>query len=632
MSSFLRPFRLLRELRRRRVLKVAAIYAAVAWLVIQIAETSFPYLSLPGWAVTLVIVLALSGFPFALVLSWAYDLTPDGVERTPADERMRAEDRRTRGVGENASMGEERDRAPGRSAAATARSRAPVFAAGAVIAMLGSVAYFAGSRAEPEAGDTAPAAFRSIAVLPFVNMSAEASNEYFSDGLTEELLNGLAQVDGLRVAARTSAFAFKGVNENVTEIGRRLNVEAVLEGSVRRTGDKLRITAQLINVADGYHLWSETFDDHHREDIFAIQDEIARAIVQKLLPRFAGGDVAAVHGSTSDVQAYDEYLKGRYAFWQGTSENNLRAAIRHYEAAVERDPGYALAWAGLSDAWMLLGGEHARPTDVFPQAKAAALRALELDDQLAEGYVALASISWFYDWDWEAAERNYRRSFSVNRAVYTRCICYVWYLAVLGDYDAAVREGERVRALDPAGHLPLTTLAQMYHLAGRHDDARATLRVLEEAGSSSAVIPRLRAWLAWDAGRREEAVATLERFRDGFAERGGFAETAPARAVAELAYMYGQTGRAGEARQLAGALHERAAGRYVPPELVAAAFAAAGDDADAAAWLDRAVEGRSNLGMFSAFPVSRALQHVPRYRAALLRVGVPMRGSTAPLM
>jgi adenylate cyclase len=631
MSSLLRPERLLRELRRRRVLQVAAIYAAVAWLVIQIAETAFPYLSLPDWAVTLVIVLALSGFPFALVLSWAYDLTPDGVKRTgPADDRPRAAGRRNRGAGRRGLAANEPIPVADGPATATGRSRMPVLAAGAFIAVLAS-AYFVASGPGPEAAEMEPVTFRSIAVLPFVNMSAEAANEYFSDGLTEELLNVLAQVEGLRVAARTSAFAFKGVNEDVTEIGRRLNVETVLEGSVRRTGDRLRITAQLINVADGYHLWSENFDDHHREDIFAIQDEIARAIVQKLLPRFTAADAApVVHGSTADVQAYDDYLKGRYAFWQGTSEDNLRAAIRHYEAAVERDPDYALAWAGLSDAWMLLGGEHARPTEVFPQAKAAALRALGLDDQLAEGYVALASISWFYDWDWEAAERNYRRSFSVNRAVYTRCICYAWYLAVLGDYDGAVREGERVRALDPAGQLPLTTLAQMYHLAGRFDDALATLRALEETGSSSAVIPRLRAWLAWDSGRRDEAVATLERFRDGFGERGGFVPAAPARAVAELAYMYGQVGRTADARQLAGALRERAAGRYVPPELVAAAFAAAGDQVEAAAWLDRAVEGRSNLGMFSAFPVSRALQDVPRYRTALLRVGVPRQGSIAP--
>jgi adenylate cyclase len=611
MSSFPSSTRLLRELRRRRVLQVTAIYAAVAWVVIEVAETAFPYLSLPDWAVTLVIVLALSGFPFALVLSWAYDLTPDGVRRTPA--------------------ADEGSTAASEPAAASRRHWAPVLVAAVVVAMLASAAYLATGEAEPEPGDTVPGAFRSIAVLPFVNMSAEASNEYFSDGLTEELLNALAQVEGLRVAARTSAFAFKGVAEDVTEIGRKLNVETVLEGSVRRTGDRLRITAQLINVDDGYHLWSENFDDRHREDIFAIQDEIARAIVHKLLPRFAAGYAApSGHGSTSDVQAYDDYLKGRHAFWQGTSENNLRTAIRHYEAALERDPRYAVAWAGLSDAYMLLGGEHARPTDVFPQAKAAALRALELDEQLAEGYVALASISWFYDWDWDTAERNYRRSFSVNRAVYTRCICYAWYLAVLGDHEAAVREGERARDLDPAGHLPLTTLAQMYHLAGRRDDALATLRALEAAGSSSALIPRLRAWLAWDAGRHDEAVATLEQFRDGYSDRGGFAEAAPARAVAELAWMYGQTGRLADARLLANRLHERAANRYVPPELVAAALAAAGDHAGAAAWLDRAFEGRSNLGMFSAFPISRALHDVPRYREVLLRVGVPRRTVTAP--
>jgi adenylate cyclase len=600
MSS-LGPRRLLRELQRRRVPHVAGIYGAVAWLIIQISATAFPYLVLPAWTVTLVIVLVLAGFPFALILAWAYDLTPRGVERTPPLEHA-------------APVG------PG------------VVAAAGIAIALATGAYLHVDRAGASSADATgdPATFRSIAVLPFVNMSSEP-NDYFSDGLTEELLNLLAQVEGLRVAARTSAFAFKGVNDDVTEIGRRLNVETVLEGSVRRTGKQLRVTAQLINVADGFHLWSQNFEDHDREDIFAIQDEISRAIVQKLLPRFRRGMAQpAVHGSTTDVLAYDEYLKGRYAFWQGTSEDNLRTAIRHYEAAIARDDAYALAHAGLSDAYMLLGGQHAPPREVFPHAKAAALRALETDEQLAEGYVALASISWFYDWDWPAAERYYRRSFSVNRAVYTRCICYVWYLAVLGDHDAAVREGERVRTLDPFGHLPLTTLAQMYHIARRYDDATATLNTLREAGSTSAVIPRLSAWLAWDQGEHRQAVATLERFSDGFADRGGFAAVAPPIAVAELAYMYANAGRTADARALAVALRSRAEERYVPPELVAAAFAAVGEPDEAAAWLDRALAGRSNLGMFSAYPVARALNATPSYDAALRQVGVPARGAIAP--
>jgi adenylate cyclase len=577
------------------------VYGAVAWLIIQVSATAFPYLALPRWSVTLIIVAALLGLPVALVLAWAYDLTPDGVRRAEPT------------GGRTPSL----HGSPGR-----------FFAAGGVALALLAGGYLYTLRSASSGNATAleTETIRSIAVLPFVNMSADRDNEYFSDGLTEELLNLLAQVEGLRVAARTSAFAFKGVNEDVGEIGRRLNVETVLEGSVRRTADRLRVTAQLINVADGYHIWSRTYDHRELADIFVIQDEISQAIVANLLPRFAA-NAAGAHGSTTDVRAYEEYLKGRYAFWQGTAESNLRTAIRHYEAAIERDPGYALAHAGLSDAFMLLGGQHAEPHEVFPQAKAAALRALELDEQLAEGYVALASINWFYDWDWAAAERNYRRSFSVNRAIYTRCICYVWYLAMLGDLDAAVREGERARSLDPAGHLPLTTLAQMYYLAGRSADARATLAALEQAGSTSPLIARLSAWLDWDEGRHAAAVARLEALRASFEERSGFAATAPPIAVAELAYMYAQSGRTAQALTLATALRERAQQGYVPAEIVAAAFGAADDADEAARWIDRALRSRSNLGMFSAYPISRALQHVPAYADALRRVGVPERRS-----
>jgi adenylate cyclase len=595
--------RLIVELSRRRVLRVAGLYAVVAWVIIQIAETAFPYLALPTWTITLVIALLVLGFPVALVLGWAYDITPAGVRRT----------------------------AP--SAEGPSAPRVAIPRRGLAIVIMGAVVVLGGYIYAVKSGDDVPPgaaadAFRSIAVLPFVNMSADPENEYFSDGLTEELLNVLAQVEGLRVAARTSAFAFKGTTETVTEIGRRLTVEKVLEGSVRKTGDRLRVTAQLINVADGYHDWSATFDHRQTADVFAIQDSIAYAIVSRLLPSTGNGRVDS-HSGTTNIHAYEDFLKGRYAFWQGASELNLRTAIRHYEAAIQADPDYALAYAGLSDAYMLLGGQHAAPHDAFPQARAAALRALELDEQLAEGYVALASINWFYDWDWQAAERNYRRSFSVNRTVYTRCICYSWYLALLGDVEAAVREAERVRAFDPIGHLPVTTAAQMYYLAGRYDDARAMLRVLEESGSTSALIPRLRAWLAWDEGRQGEAVEIMERYRSSVDARGGFTASAPPIAIAELAYMRGRTGRLRPAAELAAALQERAATHYVPAEFIAVALTAAGDTGAAAKWIEGAYRQRSNLGMFSVYPIARALRDTPAYHDVLRRIGVPRASRTA---
>src|SRR5688572_5442613 len=332
--------------------------------------------------------------------------------------------------------------------------------------------FLARGRLQPDGSSPVPTAdavtVKSIAVMPFLNMSADKENEYFSDGLTEEILNALAQVKGLRVAARTSSFQFKGVSHNITDIGRKLNVETVLEGSVRKAGNKLRVTAQLIDVSDGYHLWSKTYD-RELEDVFAIQNDVSMNIVSSLMPRFSGaGGGTSVKNPTEDVEAYEFYLQGRYQFWQGGTEENLRRAAAFFERAVEKDPQFALAYAGLSDAYMLLGGSgYAPPKAVFPQSKAAAQRALDLNDRLAEGYVALASINWLYDWDWKSADRNYRRSFSVNPLLHTRCVCYVWYLAAVGNLDVAIIEAERARDMDPLARLPRAIVSWMYYFAGR---------------------------------------------------------------------------------------------------------------------------------------------------------------------
>src|SRR5688572_1827453 len=376
-----------RELRRRHVTRVAVAYAVVGFGAMQVATAFFPALHLPAWTVTFVAVLVILGFPIALILAWAFEITPDGVKR-----------------------------ADGLAAVEPAgSSESKRFISGASLGFVGlgillglvafGLSHRLSDRTSPNAVDEPVEAVRSIAVLPFVNLSTDAENEPFADGLTEEMLNVLAQVKGLRVPARTSSFAFKNVNHDIREIGQKLNVEAVLEGSVRKSGDRLRITAQLINVADGSHLWSQTYD-RQLADVFAIQEEIAQAILAQLLPRFARATVGneLVHPGTKKLEAYEAYLQGRHQFWQQSGEEGLRRAAAFFEVAIEHDPNYAIAHAGLADAYMLLGGSgNVLPRDIFPQSKAAALKALELDDKLAEGYVALASINWLYDWDWAAA-------------------------------------------------------------------------------------------------------------------------------------------------------------------------------------------------------------------------------------
>jgi eukaryotic-like serine/threonine-protein kinase len=515
-----------------------------------------------------------------------------------------------------------------------ARARAALIGASAAAILLVVTAAWWLTRSSRDAGTPVPSVaamtgapanvIRSIAVLPFANLSPDHENEYFSDGLTEELLNMLAQVKGLHVAARTSSFQFKGVNHDMREIGRKLNVDTVLEGSVRKAGNRLRITAQLINVADGYHLWSKTYE-REMEDVFAIQDDLSTAIVTSLMPKFAGGATAepAKH-PTDNVEAYELYLQGRHQFWNA----NLRGAADFFGQAVERDPQFALAWASLSDAYMLLGGGgQVPPNEIFPQSKVAAERALALDDRLAEGYVALASINWLYEWDWKSADQNYRRSFSVNPLLHTRCICYVWYLAAVGNLEVAITEVERARDMDPLARLPRVISTWMYYLAGRRSDVDAQLALIFADNPNDVTARRVAGWTLWRDGRRQEAILEIEKVRDDFDKRGGFAAKAAHLAVADLASMYARTGRGNDAIELLSELRRRAEREYVSPENIGAVYAALGQMDEAMRWMEKAHANRSNLGQFNILPLAEPLHAEPRYQELIRKIGLPSRGT-----
>lgn len=594
MSDPVRRF--VSELRRRRVFRVAVVYAAVCWALIQIADAVATPLSLPPWFTTFVIVVAALGLPIALVLAWAFDVSPAG------------------------------DAAGAEAAARPSARTSWALTAAFVLLVVAAPLLFRTVSGSPATGesDVDTDGIESIAVLPFVNMSSDQENEHFSDGLAEELLNALAQIPGLRVAARTSSFVFKGdTDRDIAEIGRRLNVETVLEGSVRKAGNTVRITAQLVKTADGYHLWSKVYR-RELQDIFEIQDEIAAAIVEALGPRFSGALTQPAEHATENVEAYELYLRGRHRFWQGSSEKNLRDAAELFQQAVDEDPSFGPAWAGLSDAYMLLAGQ-VRPREVMPMATRAAQRALEADPRLAEGYVALASINWLYDWDWSAADQNYRLSFSVNPLLHTRCICYAWYLATVGNTQAAVVEAERAREMDPLARLPHVILAWMYYLADRPADALTEIDEVFTTTPEDMSSHRIRAWILWDEGRRDDAIEVMHGIRDRAARNGSFEESGPPMVIAELAVMYAAAGWGPEAVRLSRALRARAGRGYVPPEYVAAAQAAAGDLDAAFASMDEAVANRSNLGQFSILPVSRALRSDARYGLVLERIGLGVR-------
>jgi TolB-like protein/class 3 adenylate cyclase/Tfp pilus assembly protein PilF len=318
-------------------------------------------------------------------------------------------------------------------------------------------------------GDVAaPGSIRSLAVLPFVNMSGDPEQEYFADGMSEELINALSKVPGLRVAARTSAFAFKDKNEDIRTIGRRLNVAAVVEGSVRKSGDRVRITAQLIRVADGFHIWSDAFD-RKLDDVFAIQDEIARATVTALEVHLASTQ-PLVKRPTEDLRAYELYLTGRH-FWSLRDEAALRRAVKYFEKALDVDPEYALALTGLADSYLMLWNYgHVRKEEAFGRAERGVTRALELDKTIAEAHASLGLIR-VYQRRWDEAESAYREAIRLSPGYATAHHWYGWFLGVKGRVREGLKSLRRALELDPLAPTFLRDLATFEIYLGNHDTA-----------------------------------------------------------------------------------------------------------------------------------------------------------------
>ena len=463
--------------------------------------------------------------------------------------------------------------------------------------------------AAPEARDPTPA----IAVLPFVNMSADEENEYFSDGLTEEILNGLAGVEGLQVAARTSSFAFKGTDADIREIGRKLGVAHVLEGSVRKAGDRLRVTAQLIDVANGYHLWSETYD-RDLEDIFVVQEEISRAIVGALRPKLVGeGNASLVARPTHDVQAYNLYLKGRYHFNLRSVDDALRA-VEYFKEAIARDSAFALAYAGLADAYALLPYYRAaRPQEILPRAEAAAMRAIELDSTLAEPHSTLGWINFTYKWDWNAAEREFEEALRVNPNYTNALHFYSLYLArVPGRHEEAIALATRAQALDPLAPVIHAGAGAVFYHARQYDRAIAAHQHALALDSTYSIARGLVAKAYLGAGRPEDAIRELNRVPDGAAVIHG--------GPTGMGYAYNMLGRSSDALRM---LQEATRQNTRPYEL-AILYSGLGQKDDAFATLERAVEERDpGVVNLKNEPLLDPLRSDPRFARLAARIGLP---------
>jgi len=405
--------------------KVGIAYVIVAWLILQVSDVVLDKIGVPDWLFTFILYLLVICFPVILMLAWAYDLTPAGLQRTATVDADTAE------------------------AAAARTETVPA---------------------------TAPSQ-ASVAVLPFVNMSGDKNNEYFSDGLSEELLNVLSKINALKVAARTSSFHFKGHTGNIAEIARTLGVKSVLEGSVRQAGARVRITAQLINADDGYHLWSETYD-RELDDIFEVQDEIATSVAAALRIKLLGDDVEHMNiGGTTDTQAFNAYLKGKHFRNRGSDEAALRSAVEAFQRAIDLDPAYAQAWAGLAGALSLLAANNFSDLDqVVDQAYDAAKKSIELAPGLADGYVPLADLEFAFKLNNAAAHEAIETALRLDPGNVRVHIQNARMGFCKGNFDSSLASARMAQELDPVSASAGQMLAYSLYFAREYDEAIAEAR------------------------------------------------------------------------------------------------------------------------------------------------------------
>jgi TolB-like protein/Tfp pilus assembly protein PilF len=472
----------------------------------------------------------------------------------------------------------------------------------------------------PESGDLAGKADnveKSIAVLPFVNMSADPENEYFSDGISEELINALTKVEGLRVTSRTSSFAFKGTRDDVRQIGRNLNVGTVLEGSVRKAGNQLRIAAQLINTADGYHIWSEVYNRKF-EDIFSIQDEISRKIANQLREKLGwqARQEKLVTSPTDNVEAYNLYLKANF-YWNKWTADDVKKSEFFYRKSIEKESNFPLPYTGLSACYAFYGAIGYLPsTEAYPLAKEFALKALTLDENLSESHLALAMVQFFFDWDWQGAENSFKRALELNDGSADAHHYYAMYLMVVNRPQEALKEINKAVSLDPLSLRINDALADALVWVGDYPAAITQYKKTLELDPNFRTAIYGLGWAFWENGQVDEAIKTFERARDlvGHALKG----------VTQVGFVYAKTGRIQEARECLKKLEQRQnIEKEVSLEMDFAVIYSGFEDYDRVfEHLERAYEERQGSLVFITNPHWKELKKDPRYKKLLAKMGL----------
>jgi TolB-like protein/Tfp pilus assembly protein PilF len=544
------------ELKRRNVYKVAVAYAVVAWLLVQVATQVFPFLEIPNWVVRLVIAIVVIGFPIALVIAWAFEATPEGIKRTEVADTMPT------------ASGQKKH----------AWIYVVVIGAAISIALFFLGRYTAGNRAALAAPNELPE--KSIAVLPFESLSEDKANAYFADGVQDEILTRLAKVADLKVISRTSTQRFKSAPSDLRDIAKQLGVMNILEGSVQKSNDQVRVNVQLINALTDAHLWAEIYD-RKLTDIFSVESDIAKTIADTLQAKLTGSEKTAISKKpTANPEAYELYLKGRF-FWNKRTGADLRKAIDYFNQAIGKDPNYAPAYSGLADSYLLLSPYGAAaPKDSIPQAKSAVKRALELDGTLPEAHASSARILSGFDFDSQKAIAEFERALQLNPNYAT---AHHWFAAgpllALGRFDESIAEGKRSIELDPLSMINNADFGNDYYFARRFDEAIAQLRRTIEMEPRSYLAHYYLGEALQLKGQMLDAIAeyrkAVELDDDPFA-------------LALLGQSYARVGRRDEANKILTQLNQEAKARYVDAYGIGLVFLGLGDKGHAMDELERA--------------------------------------------
>jgi adenylate cyclase len=545
------------ELKRRNVYKVAVAYAVVAWLIIQAASILLPTFEAPEWVMKVIVLLLVLGFPAALIFSWAFEITPEGIVReTEVD--------------------------AGRSI--THHTGRKIVALTIVVALIAAGLFvFQVLRGRSTSSFAATAIpNKSIAVLPFDNLSRDPDNAYFVEGIQDEILTRLAKIADLKVIARSSTQRFQNKGD-LPQIARQLGVAHLLEGSVQKVNDQVRVNVQLIKAANEAHLWADTFD-RKLTDIFAVESEIAKTIADTLQARLSGAEKTALSKRpTENPEAHELYLKGRH-FWNRRTEADLNKALEYFQQAIQKDPSYALAYAGLADSYSVLPNyTDSAPKQYIDKATPAARRAVELDDSLAEAHAALANAIGA-DLQLVACEAEFKRAFELNP---NYASAHQWYgevLQSLGRFDEAIAELQRAHNLDPLSLVITSILAGALNSGGRTEEALQQVKRALDLDPSFNVAYWVRGQIHENKGEFDEAIADYNK-----AKAGGQNDAAEA----VIACVYARAGKRAEAEKILKQLGNESQRRFVASYGLAEIQAMLGNKDDALRLLQKAYDERS---------------------------------------